>query len=178
MPILNVVPSNVKLASSSSSPLTPAITIRLSVKSSTFALANELCPSTSNVPISCVSDVTTSTVIAGINGPTLNLVPSNVKLESSSNSPFVPTITILSFVKSVTFKLGSVVCPVALVEPVATSTVNAPCPISKVTPSNVKLASSSNSPNGPEITTLLSVKSSTFALAKVAWSSVCILPLL
>ena len=38
-PTVRVVPSKVKLESSSSSPLVPAITIRLSVKSLTFALA-------------------------------------------------------------------------------------------------------------------------------------------
>ena len=43
-PTVNVVPSNVKLASSSSAPAVPAIVIRLSVRSLTIALANVASP--------------------------------------------------------------------------------------------------------------------------------------
>ena len=102
----NVVPSIVKLTSSSNSPDTPAMIIRLSVKSSTFTLANVDCPSTSNVPNICVFPVATSTV--KLPNPILSSVASNVKLASSSISPSTPTITTLLSVKSSTFKLDNV----------------------------------------------------------------------
>ena len=51
VPTSKVVPLNVKLASSSSAPAVPTITIRLSVKSLTVALASVDSPLTSSVPV-------------------------------------------------------------------------------------------------------------------------------
>ena len=81
----------------------PAIVILLFVKS--FILAD----SAVNCPAIYVSPVGLLTV--KFPSPTLKSIPSNVKFTSSSSSPFVPTITILSFVKSSTLTLAKVDCP-------------------------------------------------------------------
>ena len=91
VPTSNVVPSNVKLASSSSSPPVPAITILLLVKSSTLALAKSAW-----VPISILDTERVSVV--GL----------YVKSASSCTSPLVPTVTILPAVRSVTFTVPNV----------------------------------------------------------------------
>ena len=134
---MNVVPSNVKLASSSSSPREPAITILLSVKSSMLALARVACPSDSSVPATNVLPLDESTV---------NLLVLISKL------PLIPVSPVTSSV------------PAIDVLPVACATVKLVTPTAKVVPSNVKLASSSSSLLVPAITILLSVKSLTIAV--------------
>ena len=108
-PMFNSVPSNVKLASSSTAPPVPANTIRLSVKSSIIALASVDSLSTLIVPVICVLPFATSTSKTSLPlGPIKKFVPSKRKLASSSSSPLLPAITILLLVKSSTFTLASV----------------------------------------------------------------------
>ena len=106
--MFNSVPLNVKLASSSISPLVPAITILLSVKSCTLRDDSVDCESTSNVPNICVLPLPCWTVKLPV--PILNSVASKVKFPSSSISPPDPTITTLLLVKSSTFTDASVDC--------------------------------------------------------------------
>ena len=91
---------NVKFAESSNSPLVPASTTLPLVKSSIFADARVDCPSTSNVPLVCVLPLLLCTV--NFSSPMFNSVSVNTKSTLSSNSPLVPAITTLSFVKSFT----------------------------------------------------------------------------
>ena len=71
-----MVPSNVRLALSSSAPLVPAITILLSVKSETVALASVLSPVTPNVPPT-VTLLLNAPVVAPLSAPELSVaVPS------------------------------------------------------------------------------------------------------
>ena len=66
----------------------------------------------------------------------------------------MPTIRVFAVAIPVTARVAAVVTPVTLMPPVTTNPA----------PSNVKLELSSSSPSVPAITTLLSVRSSTFAL--------------
>ena len=134
--------------------------MRLSVKSLTVALANVTSPVTSNVPASVVLPVDTSTSNFV---PTSKVVPSNVRLASSSNDPFVPAITMRLSVKSLTVALASVDSPLT---PSVVLIVAAPVTAS-VVPLNVKLLFDSSLPSTPAITTLLSTKSETLAVANV-----------
>ena len=56
----------------------------------------------------------------------MNILPSNVKLLSSSSSPFVPATTILLSVRSLTAMLGTTKLPlnVIVIAPVVVSTTN------------------------------------------------------
>ena len=117
--------------------------------------------------------------------PTLRVVPSNVKFASSSRDPAVPAITILLSVKSDTVTLDKVVFPaIRSAKRVVPETLKSEpsivlpttckpeepemvTPTFNCVPSNIKLLSSSNSPPVPTITTLLSVKSVTFAVENV-----------
>ena len=56
----------------------------------------------------------------------MNILPSNVKLASSSTSPDAPAIKTLSFVKSLIFNVGTTMFPlnVVVIAPVLVSTTN------------------------------------------------------
>ena len=88
-PILNVVPSKVKLASSSISPVVPAITILLSVKSSTFKLAIVAWPSTSRVELMVADPVI---LVESCN----SIVPAPLVRISMSASESIVVITLVS----------------------------------------------------------------------------------
>ena len=101
----SVVPSKVNLLVSSNSPPVPAITIRLSVKSVTLAVARVVNPVTTKL----VSSVVPAVLIPGIatDRPVpspvkvpFKAVPSNVKLALSSSSPPVPAKTTRPEVRS------------------------------------------------------------------------------
>ena len=120
VPTSNVVPSNVKLASSSSAPDVPATIIRLSVKSLTVAVLITTSPVPSGViliaplvfvlvtvlPLILILSTSKSPVMSTA-AVAAKVVPSNVRLASSSSSPPVPAITIRFLaVRSSTFALA------------------------------------------------------------------------
>ena len=92
-PIWKFAPSKRKLASSSNAPAVPAITIRLSVRSLTIALANVASVVTLTLPV------------------TVNVVPLNIKLALSSSAPAVPASVTLPDVRSLTVALANVDSP-------------------------------------------------------------------
>ena len=114
--MLSSVPLNVKFPSSSISPPAPTITTLLSVKSSTFTDASVDWSSTLRVenictaPLINVLPVTRFTLKCSC-APIIKSLPVYLKYWSSSTSPPIPAIKILSFVKSSTFKDASVDCP-------------------------------------------------------------------
>ena len=209
VPTSNVVPSNVKLASSSSAPDVPATIIRLSVKSLTVAVLITTSPVPAGVILIAplvfvlVTVLPLILILSTSKSPVMStaavaekVVPSNVKFASSSREPLVPAITILLLVKSLTVAVLITTSPepfgVILIAPLVfvlvtvlpliliLSTSKSPvmstaAVAAKVVPSNVRLASSSSSPPVPAITILLLVKSSTLALAKSAWVPISIL---
>ena len=156
-----------------------------SVTLSKFTIpAKSILPATSSVPAILVLPVATSTVnLSVMFVPTLNVVPSNVKFESSSSCPPVPAITILLLVRSSTIALATVaspsVCsvPAIVVLPDVPTTVNLFVFIVNVEPSYKKLSSVSSSPLTPTSTIpFCCVRSSTFRLATVACPSTSSVP--
>ena len=113
VPTSNVVPSNVKFASSPREPLVPAITIRLSVRSLTVAVLITTSPVPFGVililpsvsvldkvlPLMLILSTSKSPVMSAL-ATSVSVVPSKVKLASSSSSPPVPAITTRLSVKS------------------------------------------------------------------------------
>ena len=134
-------------------PSTPAITMRLSVKSLTVALVSVVspAPSTPSVLVSVTSSVPTIVVLpvacctVKLPAPTLNCAPLNVKLTSSSIAPSTPAITMRLSVKSLTLALASVVSPAPSTPSVLVS-VTSSVPVIAVLPSTVKSLSASISP--------------------------------
>ena len=149
LPIFRLVPSNTKFASSSSSPLAPAITTRLSVRSLTLALANVA--AVVALTFSAKKSLATPRPPSIITAPVVLLVESVVSLKLA-----IPVVS-------------SVPPTVVLPEATTTRKVSlAAAPISKFVPSKRKFASSSSAPLVPAITIRLSVRSLTVALGAVS----------